>query len=499
MDPVLTLLRNLFISGHAFLYQQWLEHPYHIVIEALMIIFTVFILFQKSYRPSSKPDVLSPQEVDELVEDWQPEPLVPPSFTPDPLDTDIPTLTSAPDASVSVRGAPANAVNLASLNLLGLASHPRLVNASKTAIRKYGVGSCGPRGFYGTIDVHVDFEQRVRRFLDAEDAILYSYGFATIASAIPTFSKRGDLLVVDESVNFSVRTGVNLSRSNVRYFRHNDIHDLERVLQEVTRRDGQDSRKPLERRFIVIEGLYLNRGDVAPLQDIVRLKDEYRFRLIMDDSYGFGALGATGRGTCEHTGVPVRRVDLMTANMEAALGCVGGFCVGAASIVSHQRLAASGYVFSASLPPFLSVAASEALEVIDEQPALLQRLRSNATLLADLLTEMDDDRVMVEGEAGVSPILHLRILPLDRPDADTVLQRIVEACLSHGVALTRAKYSRRHDTTPYPSIRIAVSSSLQEDAIREAAAVIRRIVPTALDTAAREPPADAAAECNPSL
>lgn len=463
-----------------------------------MVLFTVFILFQKSYRPTNKPEVLSKKEVDELVEDWEPAPLVPPSFTPDPLDTDIPTLTTAPDASVSVVGSQSPAVNLASLNFLGLAAHPRLITASKAAIRKYGVGSCGPRGFYGTIDVHVDFEQRVRQFLDAEDAILYSYGFATIASAIPTFSKRGDLLVVDEAVNFSVRTGVNLSRSTVRYFRHNDMDDLERVLRETTRRDG-DSGKPLQRRFIVIEGLYLNRGDVTPLREVVRLKEQYRFRLIMDDSYGLGVLGATGRGTCEHTGVPVRSVDLLTANMEAALGCVGGFCVGSANIVSHQRLAASGYVFSASLPPFLSVAATEALNVIDEQPTLLQRLRGNASLLSDLLTDIDP-RVEIHGELGVSPILHLHLQPADRTDAESVLQRIVEACLSHGVALTRAKYSRRHDTTPRPSIRLVASASLTEDAIRDAAAVIRRVVPTALDTAAklRDRSADAA-ECNPSL
>jgi serine palmitoyltransferase len=144
-----------------------------------------------------------------------------------------------------------------------LGSRDDFKQAARDALDKYGCGSCGPRGFYGTIDTHLHCEEDVAKFLGAEAAIIYSDATSTVASALAAFANRADLLVVDDGVNDSVLTGVKLSRSRHIMFKHNDVGDLEEVLRKVDAEDKRLKRKP-QRRFIVIEGLYRNYGDIAP-------------------------------------------------------------------------------------------------------------------------------------------------------------------------------------------------------------------------------------------
>ena len=137
-----------------------------------------------------------------------------------------------------------------------------------------GCGSCGPRGFYGTIDAHLEVEEAMSSYLGTEGAILYSDGASAATSTVAAFAKRGDLLIVDEGVSESLLVGVTLSRANVRYFRHNDVKDLKRVLEKVRLQDVQYKRKSTDqRRFLIVEGLYRNWGTIAPLKEIVKLKE----------------------------------------------------------------------------------------------------------------------------------------------------------------------------------------------------------------------------------
>lgn len=280
-------------------------------------------------------------------------------------------------------------------------------------------------------DVHVQLEEALARHMGTDEAIIFSYDMLTVASTLPAFSKRGDLVVVDEGVSFAVQNGVSLSRSEVRWFKHNDVADLQRVLESV-RVDYKATRKPLNRRFIVVEGVYSNygvpplvlshlplhrvsicsqpclqglrsdcakpllthlcippgppilqpscnhpaiivqsSGDIAPLKEIVALKNKYCYRLVVDESIAFGALpGPNGRGASDFLGVPPSEVDITTASLGTSLGSVGGFCAGEHQVIEHQRINASGYCFSASLPPYLSAAAIASLEIIQSRPAL---------------------------------------------------------------------------------------------------------------------------------
>ncbi|EFP05273.1 CRE-SPTL-1 protein [Caenorhabditis remanei] len=128
-------------------------------------------------------------------------------------------------------------LNMASTNFLSFIGVKRIEERAKQTIFKYGVGSCGPRGFYGTVDVHLDLEKELAKFMGCEEAVLYSYGFATVSSAIPAYAKKGDVIFVDEGVNFAIQKGLQASRSRVEYFKHNDMEDLERLLLEQEQRD----------------------------------------------------------------------------------------------------------------------------------------------------------------------------------------------------------------------------------------------------------------------
>lgn len=156
--------------------------------------------------------------------------------------------------------------NLGSYNYYNFNTNEALKEKAIQTLRNYGVGPCGPRGFYGTQDVHMKTEADVAQYLGTAACIIYSQAFSTISSVIPSFSKRGDIIVADKGVSFAIRKGIQISRSMVRWYEHNDMEDLERVLAKVTK---EQARKPLTRRFIITEGLFESYGDMANLPKIV--------------------------------------------------------------------------------------------------------------------------------------------------------------------------------------------------------------------------------------
>jgi serine palmitoyltransferase len=156
--------------------------------------------------------------------------------------------------------------NLASLNFYNFISNDQLKERAIQTLRTYGVGPCGPPGFYGTQDVHMRIEADIAAFLGTTACIIYAQAFSTISSVIPAFSKRGDIIVADKACNYAIRKGIQISRSHVRWFEHGDMEDLARVLARVVK---EQSKKPLTRRFIITEGLFENVGDMSDLPKIV--------------------------------------------------------------------------------------------------------------------------------------------------------------------------------------------------------------------------------------
>ncbi|KAL0904318.1 hypothetical protein M5K25_026410 [Dendrobium thyrsiflorum] len=444
----------------------------HLVVELLLIAVILFQLSRKSYKPPKKP--LTEKEIDDLCEEWVPEPLCPPISEEKQFHT--PTLESAAAPHTIVDGK--EVVNFASANYLGLIGHEKIIDSCIGSLEKYGVGSCGPRAFYGTIDVHLDCEKKIANFLGTPDSILYSYGISTIFSVIPAFCKKGDIIVADEGVHWGIQNGLYLSRSTVVYFKHNDMASLESTLEKLTR--GNKRAEKL-RRYIVVEAVYQNSGQVAPLDEIIRLKEKYRFRVILDENHSFGVLGNSGRGLAEYYGVPIEKIDIITAGMGNALATDGGFCTGSVRVVDHQRLSSSGYVFSASLPPYLATAAISAVDYLEENPSILATLKNNIALLRKGLSDVVGLEV---SSSPQSPIVFLK-LKKSRGSQDKdlqVLEKIVSRALHEdSVFLVTSKRSTLDKCRLPVGIRIFVSAGHSESDILKAVDSLKRVAALELE------------------
>lgn len=403
-----------------------------------------------------------------MVRDWHPEPLVPDVPDDHPLLKSMNNniITGRPDKVMTINGK--QVLNMASFNFLGLLGDESIEEEAQKALARYGVGSCGPRGFYGTMDVHLELEDRLAKFMNTEEAILYSYGFVTIASAIPAYSKRGDVIFVDEGVCFAIQKGLVASRSVIKYFKHNDMEDLERLCLQQQEEDKRLPKKAkVTRRFLVVEGLYAKYGDICPLPKLIELKWKYKLRIFLEESFSFGVLGETGHGITEHFGVNIDEIDLMAACLENAIGGSGGFCCGKKYVVDHQRLSGLGYCFSASLPPMLASGAMQSLTIIEKHPDMLHTLRDKSIKTHKLLEKIEGMKVYGD---PIAPIKFVKLAePSDDRDIDAhTIERITETAMSKGLAVTPARYLEHEEhLLPLPSIRIAVNIKLTDEELEK--------------------------------
>jgi serine palmitoyltransferase len=364
-------------------------------------------------------------------------------------------------------------LNLATFNFLGFIENKQVQETAANTIRKYGVGSCGPRGFYGTVDIHLELEDRLAKFTGREEAIIYSYGFATISSAIPAYSKRRDIIFCDEGVCFAIQKGLSASRSKIKYFRHNDMAHLEQLLEEQMKLDKKNpAKEKVTRKFIVAEALYMNHGDLCPLPKLVEFRNKYRTPIFLEESMSFGVLGEHGRGATEHWGVENGDVDLICASLEMAVGSTGGFCAGKSYVVDHQRLSGLGYCFSAAVPPMLAAASIKSLDLMEAGPDMFSCLRAKAVKMRQLLQGISG--LCVCGES-FNPAIHLQLIQpsSSRETDDQLLECVAEECMNNGVAVVVAKYLKDELKIPPASIRVTVCVNLTDEELEKAAKVIK--------------------------
>jgi len=479
---------------------------FHLGVEVFFIIIILYLWFQKSYEPKKRRDKLTEKEIDNLVHEWKPEPLVPKrqlsrrvrdylldnelktlpteveqlllaeyyereSYLPSPRE--VLSLQSAPTAHCIVNGK--KVINLGTCNFLGFAEDDSIKQACAEVLKRYGCGSCGPRGFYGNLDVHIEAEQKIAEFMKAPAAVLYSFGSATCSSVIPAFSKRGDLIICDEAANYFIQTGIALSRASVRWFPHNDMTTLEKLLAETVSNDPI-SGKVTQRRFIIVEGISSKFADVTPLDKVVELKNQYRFRLIVDESYSLGVLGKTGRGALEHFGLETTDADIVLADLGNAIATVGGFCCSSEEVANHQRLSSAGYCFSASQPPFLAKACTAALNKLqNEYSSRLAQLHENIQCFQSALGTLEGVRVVGHPE---SPLIFLR---LEKSLASYAMEeqwmiKLQEALWSEGVFVSVPQYLANDYVRPSPGLRLCISSNHSPKILKTAAEKIRKTV-----------------------
>ncbi|KIX06894.1 uncharacterized protein Z518_04870 [Rhinocladiella mackenziei CBS 650.93] len=459
--------------------------PIRSVVELLLVLFAVRYLLAPKY--STKPNYvkLSEEEIDDLVEEWTPEPLVGKATPFEEAELESRPVIVGPSGPRSKLANGRTVTNLASYNFYNWVSNENLKERAIQTLRTYGVGPCGPPGFYGTQDVHLKLESDIAAFLGTTACIIYAQAFSTISSVIPAFSKRGDIIVADKAVNYAIRKGIQISRSAVRWYEHNDMDDLQRVLAKVTK---EQAKKPLTRRFIITEGLFENVGDMVDLPKIIELKLKYKFRLILDETWSFGVLGRTGRGVTEHQHVDAAEVDMIVGSMAGPLSAAGGFCAGSDEVVEHQRLSATAYTYSAALPAISAVTASETLMMMQTQPDLFVQLRENIKAMWAQLDPRSD--WMYCTSAPENPIMILVLKPetvssrrLTIQDQQLLLQDIVDECLSQNVLITRVKTlpagpagAKSDIYMPLPALKVCLTLGLTKKEIEKAGIIIRHAI-----------------------
>lgn len=318
---------------------------------------------------------------------------------------------------------------MASYNFYNFNSNEQIKEKAIQTLRTYGVGPCGPPQFYGTQDVHEKAESDIASYLGTEGCILYAQTFSTATSVIPTFCKRRDVIIADAAVNYSIRKGLEISRSNVRWFKHGDLNDLERVLKAVANEQAKSGK--LTRRFVVTEGFFEITGDVTDLPRLVELKEKYKIRIILDETWSFGVLGRTGRGLTEAQNVDPQQVDMIIGSLAGPLCAGGGFCAGSKDVIEHQRITSSAYTFSAALPAMLAMTTSESLKLLQSNPDILVQCRESIRALRAQLDPRSDWVVCTSSMDN--PILLLVIKPevvnarrLTADDQEKILMECVE-------------------------------------------------------------------------
>ncbi|ABN68049.2 serine palmitoyltransferase component [Scheffersomyces stipitis CBS 6054] len=388
--------------------------PIRSLFELALFIFALnYFLSSKKKENKSELVKFSQREIDELCDEWVPEPLIKELSDLEKWQMySIPTIEGHNGSHVTINNK--KVVNLASSDFLNLNESESVKEAAKSTISNTGVGACGPPNFYGTQDVHVRLEEDIAKYLDGENSILYGQDFVTAGSVIPAFLKRGDLCVVDSGVNFAIQKALIVSRCNIEWYDHNDMDHLEEILTEI--KPVMDKQRPIRRRFIVTEGLFANSGDVVNLPRIIELKNKFKYRLFLDETLSIGVLGATGKGVVEHYGVPREEISITIGSMAMSFASSGGFCVGANPMVLHQRIQSIAYVFSASLPPYAAKVASQAIKEItsnlnaDGSSVIVSQLQKKVTFAYEKLVSLSKSSKFFEVASGPhSPIIHLAL------------------------------------------------------------------------------------------
>ena len=273
-------------------------------------------------------------------------------------------IESAQDPEVVIKGK--KMIMVGSNNYLGLTNHPKVKEACIEAVRKYGSGCAGSRFLNGTLDIHVQLEEKLARFIRKEAALVFSTGFQVNLGVISALVGKNDLVIIDKMDHASIIDGCRLTYGGVKKYRHNDMADLERVLQE-----HADKSK-----IIIVDGVFSMEGDIVNLPKVVELAKTYGARLMVDDAHGVGVLGKTGRGTAEHFGLE-KDVDLIMGTYSKSLASIGGFIAGSAEVIHYIKHFARALIFSASPPPASVAAVSAALDIIESEPERIDQLWKN--------------------------------------------------------------------------------------------------------------------------
>lgn len=283
-------------------------------------------------------------------------------------------------------------VYLASNDYLNLTKHPRTIAAGKAALEKYGSGAGSVPLLGGTLDLHVELEKRVARFKGCESAIIYTSGFGSNCGTLLSLLQENDIAILDMLVHASIIDGC--KSTNTKFFRHNDMASLEHVLSK--------AKDKYNTKLIVVDGVYSMDGDIAHLDKIVELARAYGAYVMVDEAHASGVIGETGRGTPQHFNIE-GKVDIVAGTFSKALGSVGGFISAKKELVELLHYYSRTYMFSTAMTPQSAGSLIAAMDVIEEEPALREKLWENITYFKNNLTSLGFN--LGNSETAIFPII----------------------------------------------------------------------------------------------
>jgi 8-amino-7-oxononanoate synthase len=328
-------------------------------------------------------------------------------------------------------------IMVGSNNYLGLLDHPKVMQAAKEAVDRYGVGTCGSRFLNGTLDIHVELETRLAKFMHAEAAVTFSTGFQTNQGIITTIVGRGDAVITDRFDHASIIDACRLSYGEVHTFQHNDIQDLERVLASLDENIDK---------LIVVDGVFSMEGDLIDLPGVVEMGKKYNCRILVDDAHGIGVMGINGRGTAEHFGLE-KEIDLVMGTFSKSFASLGGFVSGDKKVISYIKHHARALIFSASITPASVASVLATLELIENEPERRERLWAITDKMRNGFQAMGYDTGPTE--SPVIPVLvgddkQAFMLWKVLREQGIFTNPVIFPAVPHGQALIRTSYSATH-------------------------------------------------------
>src|SRR5256885_2464002 len=258
-------------------------------------------------------------------------------------------------------------VNLSSNNYLGLTTHPKLRERAEEAVRQLGVGSGSVRSIAGTMDIHMELERRLAAFKKTEAVVVFQSGFAANAGTVAAVLSKDDVVVSDELNHASIIDGSRLSKATIKVFPHKDVGAARKVLEALP---------ATQRKLLITDGVFSMDGDLGPLPALCDLAEEFGCIMMVDDAHASGVFGTNGRGTIDHFGVH-GRVDIQVGTLSKAIGVLGGYVAGTRALIDFLYHRARPFLFSTSHPPAVAAACIAAIDVLMEEPHIIERLWEN--------------------------------------------------------------------------------------------------------------------------
>ena len=341
-----------------------------------------------------------------------------------------------PDAKVRVRGRIMGMY--ASYSYLGLIGHPRINEAAKRAVDKFGTGTNGVRSLAGTLTLHNELEETISNFKHTESAVTFSSGYVTNLTTISSLMGRGDYVYSDKINHASIVDGCLMSGAEFRRFKHNDMAHLEGLLKNA----------PAEvSKLVIADSVFSMDGDIIDLPRIVELSKKYNAWLMIDEAHSIGVLGKTGRGIEEHFGM-TDAIDIKMGTLSKTIPSVGGYVAGKKELIDYLRHGSRAYIFSAAIPPAQAAAANEAFKVILDEPERIDRLNANTKQFIGGLKSMGFDTLLTE--TAIVPVLcgtDEKAFELTKrcQEQDVFVLPVVSPAVQEGMSRLRATVTAAHD------------------------------------------------------